>query len=355
MIIPFWNRPGSLRVLMLFATLCLFLPLTACTRTNPPPPAPGPPTADITAVIPAAKRAELYPFDPASSLNSRVGPIPPQLLQYLRDLDETDAYQDYELSAEERALVRENLFRLPKWFSIPLEKRLTGIYFIRNFQGSGWTDFLISNDHQLSVYMVFNPETLHQNVSELLTKKENSAFIPDPAGKIRISIDCGTRHPGFTYILFHESAHAADYVAHVTPYPEPVLLKVPGYQSTGSYGGVTEPFWAGYDLPAPAINWPYRGRVHFYGFGDGPKLRADEAVAVYRALQATPFVSLYATKNWAEDFADLFAFFSLTGQLGCPYRINVEHGATRFSYEPLAQPLVKQRYQIVQVMWSTLP
>jgi hypothetical protein len=96
--------------------------------------------------------------------------------------------------------------------------------------------------------------------------------------------------------------------------------------------------WSSYDRPLPADDYPARSRLHFYGFG-APGLDAAEAPAVCAELAASPFASLYGSRSWAEDVAELFVARHLTRDLGRPYRLRC--GGTVF--EPMSDPRVARR------------
>jgi hypothetical protein len=82
--------------------------------------------------------------------------------------------------------------------------------------------------------------------------------------------------------------------------------------------------------------------------GGGPSIPITEVVEVYRALEAFPIVSLYGTKSWAEDFAEMAAFLYLTENMQLDYRITVwQEGVPVYTLEPMSSPLVQERADIL--------
>ena len=76
--------------------------------------------------------------------------------------------------------------------------------------------------------------------------------------------------------------------------------------------------------------------IRIYGFGGGPKLRTDEAPAVYAGLAGAGFVSLYGARSWAEDLAELETFAVITGKLGQPYVIRVKSPSKNYIFKPMS-------------------
>ncbi|MFA6434901.1 MAG: hypothetical protein WCW52_09420 [Elusimicrobiales bacterium] len=81
--------------------------------------------------------------------------------------------------------------------------------------------------------------------------------------------------------------------------------------------------WDDYSKPAAAGDFPLRDKLTFYGLSDGPLLNPEQAPELYVEFSRSPFVSLYGSRNWAEDFAELVTFWMITRQLRQPYMITV--------------------------------
>ena len=65
---------------------------------------------------------------------------------------------------------------------------------------------------------------------------------------------------------------------------------------------------------------------------------------MYQALEKTPFVSLYGSQNWVEDFAEYCTWYYFTAQLHQPYRIIISRDCmTEMIYEPMESALVQER------------
>lgn len=273
-----------------------------------------------------------YGFDPKKPLIDRVADAPDFVLNYLRKMDGRPDYAPHDFSREESALVQNEMELLPPGYKAILQQRLLGLYFVDNFSGSGYTEFVLDRQGRVFSFMAINSEVLAANLSDWLTRKENSAFSQD-TDLLKITVDCGPKASALAWILLHEATHAVDYAENFTPYVEPALWELLGKPKRAS--GFTDGIWDGYDVPQAAIGWPYTGKVRFYGMGKGSGLLLSEAGEIYAALAKTPFASLYATQNWAEDLADYMAFFHITRTRGLPYTVRVVRGLkTEFEYRP---------------------
>ncbi len=298
----------------------------------------------------AAKNLKSYSFNPDTTLRSRIKPAPPFVMDYLIEMDGRPDYSSYAISDDERSLIEDYLSKLPPVHQNVLKERLIGIYFVNNFIGSGFAEYVLSDKNDIYSFLVFNPLILKNDLSEWLSYRENTCFI-NKSPEYRIEIDCGREFLGLMYGLLHETSHVVDYVLQYTPFVEPALTKIDGYQVKSS--DFTRGIWSEYYLPSREYRSPYRKKISFYGLGGGVKIDITDSVSVYKKLKDTPFVSIYGWVSWAEDFAELITFYHLTEKLHQPYEIRVyEKGNLIFKYDPMDSPKVKQRLQSIQSIYS---
>jgi len=290
---------------------------------------------------------ESYRFDRRSSLASRASAPPNVVLNYLMKLDNRNDYEPYTPNGNEMKIVESAIASLPAKHRYILQKRLIGIYFIRNFFGNGLADWIVDPQKTVYAILVFNSGVFAKNLSELLTEKEKTCFqADDPEYEIRI--DCGKKFNGFYYILAHEATHAVDYVIHITPYTDRQYRDY--MKIRASETDFTKPVWSGYD--APRGRYAFSKRVFFYG-SPKPQLRISESVKIYAELSRSPFASLYGSQSWAEDLAELAAFYHITRILGQPYCITiVRNGNTALSVRPMESPEVRKRLPAIQQLFQ---
>ncbi|HNT98339.1 MAG TPA: hypothetical protein PKK31_08755 [Elusimicrobiales bacterium] len=271
--------------------------------------------------------AKNYDFDPASAMESRIGPPPPFLLDWLKKNDGRADYRPYTPTAAERKTLAGWLEQLPSGMKNVLRRRLIGIYLVENFLGNGLSNLVLGDGpEEYYAWVVLNTEGFSRTLSGTLTGREASAFMGGG-----VSVECGGREPaGIFYALTHEITHAYDYVAGITPYVEPewyeLLSGAPPWPEPGWE------VWRGYRTPLPEHDFAARKKLGFYGMGGGPKLKTSEAASVYGSLADSPFVSLYGSQNWAEDAAEMMVYAAtrrLTGS-SCRVKYREPSGRTAF-------------------------
>ena len=298
---------------------------------------------------PPSRRLSSYAFNPASSLVSRVTPVPRFLLDDIRKLDGRDDYAAYAPSAAEMKTLTEYLALVPPRHRKVMRERLIGIYFISPFMGGGLADWVMDDAGKVYAVLVINPDVFRRSLSDWLTYREQSCFRDDGSG-VKVRVDAGRRFNGLMYLLLHEAAHIVDYVENHTPFVEPVLETVTGRGAMDS--AHARGVWEEYGKPLATSGFSMRGNVTFYGLSGGPKIPAAGASELYRELSASPFATLYGSQSWAEDFADTFMAYHLAKKLREPFVVSVEkEGRTLFRYSPLESPRVKARLGYLEKLY----
>jgi hypothetical protein len=241
---------------------------------------------DLFLSIPA-KNLKSYSFNPTTSLAERVQPIPDFLINYLMKIDKRQDYTSYTLSKAECAIINGYLLKLPPLHRKILKKRLIGIYFVNNLIGSGWVDYVLSDDNNMYAIIVINPRTLNNSLSTWLTYRENSCFI-NRSSEIRVEVDCCKEFSGLMYVLLHETSHIVDFILHYTPYVSPEMLKLNGFKV--QYSSFVQGIWERYRTPMNKYEFANRKNLTFYGVNDGPKIDVTAAVMLYRQFANTPSI-----------------------------------------------------------------
>jgi hypothetical protein len=229
--------------------------------------------------------------------------LPGACLAAQKATDGRDDYEAHRLTAEERALVKRCLENLPAAHRAALGRSITAIGFVYFLDGEG--RFCTVGGRR---YLLFNPQLLRVTASDWLSLQATRCFAPgDPW--LEIAVDCGDT-PALQYALLHMAARLANGAARGAAPSEADRLCAP-------------PVAAGLSAPI------------------------EEAPMAYRALAATPQVSLRATTDAGSDAAEFVAFRHLTEALGRPYRVTIRHGFPEsrvlFSYEPMKTSAVVRR------------
>lgn len=290
-----------------------------------------------------AHRLSSYEFNSAARLIERVKPIPDFVLEEIKKLDARDDYRNYELSPPEKKELQRYIELLPPRYKKVMRERLIGIYAVSPFMGAGLTDWVMDDNGEMYAIMIINPDVMKKTISQWLTYREESCFISDTK-ELRISVDAGTAYSALMYFLLHESAHIVDYVEHHTPYVEPPLKAI------AKFSVAERPFargiWKEYAKPENASDIPLRKDITFYGLSNGPKIPLSKAKEFYQAFAQSPFVTLYASQSWAEDFADSAFVYHLTQKLHQPYRIVLKkNGKEILNYSPQNNEIIHRRFR----------
>lgn len=290
------------------------------------------------------KNLRSYAFDNASTIISRVKPAPDFVVNIWRATDNITNYSSYMPTQEEMQMIDAYIALLPRRHREVLQKRLVAIYFINNLLGSGVTDYVLDDKNEIYAIMLFNPKTLKTDLSRWLTYRENTCFIRN-APEVIIEVNCGAKFTGFLYALTHEATHVVDYVESYTPYIETNIKIIKEVKTTST--AFTGNVWKDPATPLSQNDFENRRDVTFYGF-HGPKIKITGADQIYEHLMTTPFVSLYGSMNWAEDFADFVTFYHLTQVLRQPYEIQYRKSDLIKVFRPMEGEKVRERFFIMQ-------
>lgn len=297
-----------------------------------------------------AKNLKNYDFDASVPLAARVKPAPPFVLEYLRAMDKATSYSSYTPTPDELTLIEAYAAQLPRLNREALNSRVIGIYFVNNFLGSGMTDYVLDDKKNMFTILIFNPATLKNDMSTWMTIRENSCFIRNDQ-RVTVTVKCGNLYVGFMYALLHESSHVVDYLNQTTPYvdKDAKLLKAGNVPSATAF---TRGVWKDFDTPIRKYDFPERKQATFYGLGNGPKLAITDAPKIYEQLRETPFVSLYGSQAWPEDFAEFATWYHFTQKLGQPYEITYSDGTNPPKVlRPMESSIVRERVSRIQMLY----
>jgi hypothetical protein len=321
--------------------------LSSCGGGTLPPPS-NPP---ISPKAQAAKNFGSYSFNPAPPLAARVLPAPDFVSLYLGEMDAINDYANYSPSEAERAQIAKSLDALPPDYKKTLTESLLGIYFIQNYLGSSYTEYVLDTNNKIYTFIAINPAVLKNTASEWLTQKELSCFAPVENTHVEIRVTCGYNIPALDWVLMQAASLAVDYAKGVTPYPEKAVADTPGRGVRESWW--TKGIWKEENRFDPSIDFPFQADVTFYGIGGGPKIGLDQAPEVYKKLSKTPVATLHGATGWAMDFAEFMAFYHVTQKLRQPYRIDVfKNGFPSVLYAPATSPAVRARFQLADRFYT---
>jgi hypothetical protein len=295
---------------------------------------------------------ESYGFNPSTALIDRVQTVPDFYMTYMKDLYSNEDFTAYTPSQTELDEIREYLSLLPDSYLSTMQQRLVAIYFVNNMTWTGFTDYVLDSENNVYTIIVINPETMKHDASYWLTYKENTCFVNNGTEDegISVTIDCGTEYLAMMPVLIHEASHVMDYVNHYTPYVSVAMRELGLYVSETAF---VEGIWSGIDTPVTEYDFSMRNKISYYGLGSGAQIAYSQASEVYQELEKTPFVSLYGSQNWTEDFGEYCMWQYFTQYLNQPYRIIVQKGDTvDFVYEPMESEIVQERSEALATLFE---
>jgi len=193
----------------------------------------------------------------SSTIESRIKPVPENVISWLNDMDVTDNYS-YTLTRDEELLFISYIQLLPETFQPIIAEKVIAIYFIHNFTGGGMT--MPTFDKKGNMYMVwfYNTEILRRTVSNWINFRENSFFDDDCNTSIRV--DCTDDYAALIHTLVHEASHVYDYYNHITPFTEPEFQNESSSLSTDFSSMV----WETYSQPKQKYDFILRNKLYGY-------------------------------------------------------------------------------------------
>ena len=279
-------------------------------------------------------------INPAIPLEDRIKPAPAHVIDWLHKLDSTTGYKPYMPAENEKALFTSYVQLLPRQFKQVIQEKTVVIYFIDNLMYGGM-NMIESDDSGNNYGVIFlNREILRRTASDWMNFRDNSFFYDDGSGITLVSEWSGD-YFALIHTLVHETAHLYDHYFKITPFVDPPH----GSEASALQTDFTANVWKNYYLPLDEFNFPYRSELSAYGLG--PAQKKSLAPEIYRSLQKTPFVSLYGSQSWAEDFAEAFTFFYLAKYLDVNMQVKIIDAETNeelLIYKPTQNPLLAGRF-----------
>lgn len=274
------------------------------------------------------------------ALTDRIQSAPESVLSKFREAGMEPI--NHTLNESEMQKISETFSLLPPLHQKILKAHLHSISFMDNMPNTALTSPIETAGETKMFNITFRAEILNETISEWATWKENTYFMKAENNEYQVSIDAGNLN-AFVYVLLHEVTHVVDAVLNITPHSDEI-----------------EGFVA--DTPFTATVWQKRNEpreeattalLETTRFRSGKTLLISSAPAVYKALEETPFASLYSMASWHEDLAELVTIYHLTRKLNQPYKIMIKkNGATLFIYEPLNNSEVVKRQDLLKLFYT---
>jgi len=278
------------------------------------------------------------PADPDRNAETRIGPAPPKLIDFLR-LDNTfQGYSERPVPAsEDSEFIRDvetAMSSLPETIQTISRRMVFYIALIRELGGgTGYMDVVAGVDGSaVGGFIVLDEGALDRTANAWASWKERSAFQSDAEQKLDVRIEepeNDTRPNAIRYILLHELGHVIDAVLGVTQIDGGNTQNI---RSRGFYSlsWTDPPPSQGTVLPGDSLRsrfdaaWPERETLAFYSF-ENSRHPLGDASTIYEWLRQTNFPTLYAATSSADDFAESFANYVHVVLDERPYEVRLTH------------------------------
>jgi hypothetical protein len=263
-------------------------------------------------------------------VGDRIGPAPPQLVEYLNLDNILNGFPERpraaELDADLLADVKGAIADLPAEIWNLFSERLVGLYFVEGLGGTGYTDYVFDqNSKPVAAFVVFDAAILaRQRANAWATWKENTPFnsVAKYGLEVRIEGDGeDNRRNAIQYVLLHELGHVFSVGTDVHPpwniSPKDVgrSPEYPFFDLSWKIDRKADKYRTIFDAA-----FPQRSNTIYYL---GAKLSAKDMVSTYARLKNTNFPSLYAATRPGDDFAESFASYVHVVLMHRPWQITI--------------------------------
>ena len=299
----------------------------------------------------AHMKLENYPDRVSDAVISRIALAPPWVLSQFDNLSEHAPVKAYLPTPEEMSKLNQELALMPEALTEVLRSRLVGLYFVEGLPFSGYTSHIFGADGNVNYACFVAARSLKQSASELLEYRERTLFVDDDEGfLVKVSLD--SIRSGALYVITHEAAHMLDQERRLTPGLRRAWSPEKDYAATPLTTGV----WGESPREAlPQYNFVGRRDLRFYmpAFGEVEPLTLRSAYQMYSDLTRTPFVTLYGSTSWSEDFAELVAVWFFQERFGSILQVSVvRHGDTLVEYSPATSELAIGRLEEISILFG---
>ena len=211
-----------------------------------------------------------------------------------------------------------------------IEKRLAGIYFLKDIGGTGFTEYVFDAaagpaSPPVAGFTVLDLDVLTgQSANAWATWKENTPFKPHAGFRLEAEIEAkpqDNRRNAIQYILLHELGHILSTSAAIHPRWDQApkqVASVAGFP----FARLSWEIPKGEDRYASLFDKAFtlRRKVTYYF---GARLEGNRMVQAYEQLERTNYPTLYAATSPGDDFAESFVSYVHTVLLGRPLEIRL--------------------------------
>jgi hypothetical protein len=267
----------------------------------------------------------------------RLEPAPAKLLEYLAYQNKQDGFSEVPVAVtpvpEIAGVIKKTSFSLSPALNKLLNERLIGVFLVNDLGSSGFAEEVVDEGSRISyaIIVLDRDVFLKRKANAWATWKENSIFQPqkDPRVRLQMIIESGkenTVQNAVHYLLLHELGHVLGMLSQVhpswMPADKPLSLDYPFVQFSWKQDEKGKP------VSLFDEKFSERKSIHYYAFGKA-QLTYDQAPDVYNKLQSTNFVSMQASSNLWDDFAESFVTYVHVLREKKVWQVRIENGKNK--------------------------
>lgn len=272
------------------------------------------------------------------SWGERLQPAPEKLLEYLKKQNKLDGFSEVPVAVTPAPEISDACKDISLSLSPALNKllndRLIGIYSVKDLGGSGFAEEILDETSRkpYAIIVLDRDVLLKRKANEWASWKENSIFQPKQPGgfKLKMIIEFekdNTVRNAVRYLLLHELGHSLGLISNVHPSWNSSDKSISQNYSFMKLSW--KPDNQGKSVSLFDDKFPERKKIRFYSF-DKAQLTNDQMPVVYGNLQqSTNFVSMQASTNVWEDFAESFVTYVHVIRDKKPWQVRIENDKGR--------------------------
>lgn len=259
-----------------------------------------------------ARSASTWSEFTRKGFKDRILPAPDIILDYLRKdnqlQDSTERPRKPEIDSEFVTDIVNAYLELPEAVRSHINEHVVAFFLVEELGGTAYAELLRDFANNKLGFIVLDVGSLNKKANEWISWRENSPFDMKGSYIIQAEIESeinNLRKTAIQYILLHEVGHIVgvakgahpNWIAGGHPKKWPftrlswITLKK-GLQGKSVYDRI----------------FPKRNKIKFYSFQKA-FLTSEDIGETYDQLLKTNFVSLYASTNMYDDFAETYAMY----------------------------------------------
>ena len=291
-----------------------------------------------------ARSASTWSEFTGKGFKDRILPAPDIIIDYLRKDNQFQGYKERPKKPEiyhEFLLDIVNAFaELPEVIMDHINQHVVALFLVEELGGTAYGELLRDFDNNKLGFIVLDVSSLNRKANEWISWRANSPFVMKGRYIIEAEIEkkiSDDRKAAIQYILLHEVGH--------------LIGVAKGAHPNWITGGHPQKW------PFTKLSWitmergligkskydeifTNRNKLKFYAFQNA-SLTSEDIGETYDQLLKTDFVSLYASTNMYDDFAETYAMYVHVVLQNRPFKIKIiKEGITE---KVITNPILEKR------------